>query len=519
MGDVWISMPYDSFGDQICFLGAARIYAKRHPEHRVHVNILPDIVNSYDNHLLTFGRRGEQIECVPCWDRHRVKERSPDKTYVGCYLAAMGEPVIENPAFEGPILDPEPSLPRSKYIVLQPYSVYARNPQDRHLYVQELVDQCREHFPDVKIICVGATNTARVISGVDYNFLSDEKIELLRLIQHAALVLTPRSVSAHVAAGYKVPAFVWVSGDGEDWHLDYPNWHHARCSVDHSPIIAAAILFGFLEEIGMGDVDRVLTSSTYQVNLQAQMHDRIVLEACENFHLHWRNLRIEMGLTDCAKMLDLFWYGSSELLKLVNGKIVSLPLEAICPYNNSHKLLPDGDFENVDQADTAEHHAGVEWMVKTMRSGNCPMTYPIAVRPAWIGKERFPRPQDRKTGNIFQRLDGFKRYMAHKQLGLKTIDCFIMSEDAPGCQHQHAAFMTENDKNIPRITLGSEFFAEIGKDTLTFLETEKQHFKRNVVERLKNGMIHVHVGDARMEFSKSEFKMFSEMIGEAARNS
>ena len=53
-------------------------------------------------------------------------------------------------------------------------------------------------------------------------------IDVIRCVQHAALVLTPRSASAHIAAAYRIPSFCWLPEDGENWHLDYPSWNHHR---------------------------------------------------------------------------------------------------------------------------------------------------------------------------------------------------------------------------------------------------------------------------------------------------
>jgi hypothetical protein len=65
---------------------------------------------------------------------------------------------------------------------------------------------------------------------------------MLRVIQHAALVLTPRSASAHIAAAYQIPAFLWLPHDGENWHLDYPHWITRRVSIDdHWEMIGASL--------------------------------------------------------------------------------------------------------------------------------------------------------------------------------------------------------------------------------------------------------------------------------------
>jgi hypothetical protein len=65
------------------------------------------------------------------------------------------------------------------------------------------------------------------------------------------MVLTPRSASAHVAAGYKKPAFVWVPDDGENWHLDYPEWPHGRARILEGVGSAVEKMQGFMAGQGL----------------------------------------------------------------------------------------------------------------------------------------------------------------------------------------------------------------------------------------------------------------------------
>lgn len=518
---VYIHMPYGAFGDQLAFIGAARMYAKRHPHQQIYVDVLHDIVQSYADTLLM------PLAVCPmpkplridfeCVQRHRKKHSSQDINYVGCYYGAINDAVHpvwfldEPPHFEPPELPPHPALSPGNYIAVQPYSTFARNAKDRDAYVQALIDQCHMVDPHCPVYCIGREDTRRDLKGISYKYLGWAR-DTMRLIQHARYVLTPRSASAHIAAGYRVPSFVWVCGDGEDWHLDYPHWPHTRVSVDLSPAAAAEQLKQFLTKgtSPMGDVERVLASRN-MMTMQKPMHDRIVLEACENIHFHWRNTRIEMSLSDAARMLDIFWWGSSKIMSAIAGKVVPIPLDAICPYNNSHKRTADGSFENESPAATQEHKDGIAWMVQEMKAGK--KIRPIAVRPAWHG--RFPRPQDKKSGNIWQRLDGFKRYMAHRELGREFIDCFIIDGDQPGCQHNQPAFLKPNERFEP--AFGKDFFVETGKDNLSCgLDADKQRYFENQVELLKNGIVHVHIGDARLEFERNEFREYASMICQAA---
>lgn len=244
MENIYIHMPYGAYGDQISFIGAARIYAKRHTDQRVHVNVLPNVINAYGDGLLTFtsnpaGMRRIDFQCV---NRHRVKNASPDKTYVGTYLAALGEPVTDAPAFEPPRL---PSKSGGRYIALQPYSTFARNAANRTGFVQALIDECHRILPNVPIYCIGRPDTPRDLKDIDYSRLGYD-VDGLRLIEHAWFVLTPRSASSHIAAGYRKPTFLWLCGDGEDWHLDYPCWPRMIVSVDDSHAVTTSALRHFI---------------------------------------------------------------------------------------------------------------------------------------------------------------------------------------------------------------------------------------------------------------------------------
>jgi hypothetical protein len=257
----------------------------------------------------------------------------------------------------------------------------------------------------------------------------------------------------------------------------------------------------------MGDVARVL-STRVETLLQSLMHDRIVVEACENIHLHWRNVRLEMSVSDSVRLVDACWR-FTKLACFLQGRVVSIPLASICPYDPRHLRTVDGSFEAESPADTAEHEAGIAWIIEQMQAGRRP--WPIAIRPAWCG--HFSRPEDKRPGNVWQRLDGFKRHMAHKRLGLTAIDCFIVADNLPGCQHEHRAFLEEGEE-LPR-GFPANFFMQAGEDRLSLVNAEKQRYMMNQVELLRNGTIHLHIGDIRLEFERAEFLTFADMIQEA----
>lgn len=245
MKETYLRMPGGGgLGDLICFVGAAGIYAKLHPSERVFANVLPEILKCYHPPRLHY-HPCEHVPALKVYDEHRTKHESPLRNYAGTFLSAMGVAIDEPPEMELPRLAPAPRLAPGSYIVLQPRSGAAQNPDRWEQFVQAMIDVCRACVPGFPIVCAGHPNTTRAVSGVDYDYLSNP-LSMLRLIQYAALVLTPRSASAHIAAAYHVPAFLWLPHDGENWHLDYPNWTTCRVGIDADSESVKASLRSFL---------------------------------------------------------------------------------------------------------------------------------------------------------------------------------------------------------------------------------------------------------------------------------
>jgi ADP-heptose:LPS heptosyltransferase len=110
-----------------------------------------------------------------------------------------------------------------RYGVLQPRSGFARNPDVD--YVRRVVEAAVDATA-IPVYAIGMRSPNDPI--VDDSQMREDVPHLLSMIAHATFVLTPRSASAHVAAAYGVPSVVWVPRDGENWHLDYPNWNTRR---------------------------------------------------------------------------------------------------------------------------------------------------------------------------------------------------------------------------------------------------------------------------------------------------
>lgn len=237
-------------GDKICAMAAAREFARRNPNLTIYFNTLSSIVRLYNDNLLHLGNSAYPLpENYGLF--HREKDSSPAGNYLGSYYLGLGMDFDELPKIELPEIPLLPGLTAGKYIALQPTANWAQP----NLTVEQLQDiiQCCP-LPVVltgPYIPVNAKdqNNGKINSGnnkrnslVDANssYLGDE-ISMLSIIRHAALVLSPRSASAHIAAGYGIKSVIWIPSDGENWHLDYPEWEHIRVSVGRSDAVCRII--------------------------------------------------------------------------------------------------------------------------------------------------------------------------------------------------------------------------------------------------------------------------------------
>ncbi|MCO5171171.1 MAG: glycosyltransferase [Planctomycetes bacterium] len=253
---VHLTTPYGCLGDRLSFVAAAREYARRHSALDVTTDVLPEVVGAWDDGLVATapacapGRR--TLVSAPV-ARHRVKGGSPDRTYVGTYAAGLGLRVTEPLPPELPPLEPPAGLEPGAYVALQPLAGSAGNPPALAAFLQALVVACRRARPGWPIVLLGRPGDApRELLAqlrLDAGAVDGGPLELARRVQHAGLVLTPRSASAHAAAACGVPTFLWLPDDGEDWHLDYPDWPTSRVTHATAPEAAAAALVAFLGEL------------------------------------------------------------------------------------------------------------------------------------------------------------------------------------------------------------------------------------------------------------------------------
>jgi hypothetical protein len=226
--EIWVP-PQWGFGDKLCALSTAREFARRHSKHKVHFQYFPEIVTAYGDNLVVPGS-GRYV--IPYQEPHFYRDRNSSlaANYLGCYYLNAGLHFDDSPCLDLPSLPPHPELMPQSYIALQPLAGWA-NPNIARHHLESII-----RMAPLPVVVVGKPETRRDIKGAIFDYLG-QPIDMLRIIQHAAFMLTPRSASAHIAAAYRVPSLIWVPSDGENWHLDFPEWDHKTISVRHRGLV------------------------------------------------------------------------------------------------------------------------------------------------------------------------------------------------------------------------------------------------------------------------------------------
>lgn len=217
-------------GDRLTGLSAARAFARTFPEKEVWCNFLPELITLFGDNWVKFGSAGTKL-----WFFRGEAENSREMSmnWAGMALASVG--IVPEPSsrMELPQVGPHPRLAVGEpYIVLQPFAKTAKNLSLAQ--VQDVVEVVRQVLPHWKILLVGLPEANKDLKNVDYSFLSPSLIEFLALVRHAKLLLGPRSASAHIAASYDIPAFLWLAGDHWDWYLDYWGWSRRVVGLEES---------------------------------------------------------------------------------------------------------------------------------------------------------------------------------------------------------------------------------------------------------------------------------------------
>lgn len=163
------------------------------------------------------------------------------------------------------------------------------------------------------------------------------------------------------------------------------------------------------------------TSSDYYPN-------RLVIEAQrdDTYHIHYRDLRLHLTEDEFDDMANSFQRAKEEKDKFrpfhlkygrfKEKKRMMVDIDDIQPYDAGH--LP------LTECAMYDHRPGIEACKKLISEGK--KVLPILIRPDG------------------QRLDGFKRYMAFKELGHKEIEVIVDPDGKMGGQHE--APMEEGDE-------------------------------------------------------------------------
>ena len=129
----------------------------------------------------------------------------------------------------------------------------------------------------------------------------------------------------------------------------------------------------------------------------------IELERDRTVHFHYRDLRLHFSEQEFLTLSDMFikareTYGSIPEFphKDVKEKTrVKIDIDLIQPYDEGHRPMVFDD----------DHRAGIEYCKGLIEGG-------VKIRPILVDIRG-------------QRMDGFKRYMAHLELEIKQIECIV----------------------------------------------------------------------------------------------
>ena len=106
----------------------------------------------------------------------------------------------------------------------------------------------------------------------------------------------------------------------------------------------------------------------------------------------------------------------------------AIPIEEINAVDRGHLTID------------AYHRKGIDVVKTKIRNGL--RILPVLVRdfsinanPTWCG-QAFNASLNMPTNYKYQRLDGFKRFVAYRELGYQVISCYIDNAAFPGAQHK-----------------------------------------------------------------------------------
>lgn len=235
--------------------------------------------------------------------------------------------------------------------------------------------------------------------------------------------IPPRSVT---------PGAIW-SDLCENVHLHYRNtrfdfsekeWAHFRAAINK---LGIAVEHESVERDYKEGDPNFLVHMMFNTPLKAdseyyQNRCTIELQKDNTVHFHYRDLRLHWSNEEFIEIARMFLRAMGKFCTLkpfpyrnVTEKITAtVNIDLIQPYDEGHKPLA------IDE----EHRKGIDFIKSEIKRG-------VKIRPILVNTDG-------------QRLDGFKRYTAHKELGIDVIDCIIDPYGQMGGQNNQSHKADEN---------------------------------------------------------------------------
>ena len=202
----------------------------------------------------------------------------------------------------------------------------------------------------------------------------------------------------------------------ENIHLHYRNtridftekeWAAFRAAINHLSMGVEHCIEEY--EYKEGDPN-FLVSIYYNTKIPTDSKyysDRVLIELQRDntVHFHYRDIRFHWTLPEFLKIANMFKKALetySDLKEFPYKDVeeatrVIVPIDSVQPYDPGHLPLEEDRWEN--------HRNGIEHVKELVKKGK-------KIRPILVATNG-------------QRLDGFKRYMALKELGYKEIECIV----------------------------------------------------------------------------------------------
>ena len=149
----------------------------------------------------------------------------------------------------------------------------------------------------------------------------------------------------------------------------------------------------------------------------------VELQLDGTYHIHYRDLRLHLTQGEFMDLRDAFKEVEDTIDKLQpfpfanveKPTLVKLPIEEVQPYDSGHP--PSFSMDK-------EHRDGIDVCKELIKQGK-------HIRPIVLDTRG-------------RRMDGFKRYMAQKEMGIKEIEVIVDPDGEKGCQ-DGLPFCDEND--------------------------------------------------------------------------